>query len=57
MTEEVCGHTVSASTVSGINAKLDEDRRRFARRQLEETSPYTVLNARYEEIREDGVIR
>ena len=57
ITEELCGHTVSASTVSAINAKLDEDLERFARRQLEETYPYMVLDARYEKIREDGVIR
>jgi len=57
ITEELCGHTVSASTVSAINAKLDEDLERFARRQLEEAYPYLVLDARYEKIREDGVIR
>ena len=57
ITEELCGHTVSASTVSAINVKLDDDLERFARRQLEETYPYMVLDARYEKIREDGVIR
>ena len=57
ITEELCGHAVSASTVSAINAKLDEDLERFARRQLEEAYPYVVLDARYEKIREDSVIR
>lgn len=31
ITEELCGHTVSASTVSTINQRLDEDLERFAR--------------------------
>ena len=57
ITEELCGHTVSASTVSTINQKLDEDLERFARRPLEEPYPFVVLDARYEKIREDGVIR
>lgn len=57
ITEELCGHTVSASTVSMINQKLDEDLERFARRPLEEPYPYVVLDARYEKIREDSVIR
>ena len=57
ITEELCGHTVSASTVSTINAKLDEDLERFARRALEEPYPYLVLDARYEKIRDEGVIR
>jgi putative transposase len=57
ITEELCGHTVSASTVSTINQKLDEDLERFARRRLEEPYPYLVLDARYEKVREEGVIR
>jgi len=57
ITEELCGHEVSASTVSTINQKLDEDLERFARRPLDEPYPYVVLDARYEKIREDSVIR
>jgi putative transposase len=57
ITEELCGHTVSASTVSTVNQKLDEDLERFSRRPLEEPYPYVVLDARYEKIREDSVIR
>lgn len=57
ITEELCGHAVSASTVSTVNGKLDEDLERFARRPLEEAYPYLVLDARYEKIREDSVIR
>jgi putative transposase len=57
ITEELCGHTFSASTISEINRKLDGQLNRFAHRQLEEDYPYLVLDARYERVREDGCIR
>jgi len=57
ITEELCGHTFSASAVSQVNLKLDADLDQFARRPLEEDYPYLVLDARYERVREDGVIR
>jgi putative transposase len=57
ITEQLCGHEFSASTISRINASLDEGLARFARRELTEEYPYLVLDARYEKVREDGVIR
>ena len=57
ITEELCGHASSASTISAINKTLDESLERFAQRPLEEKYPYLVLDARYEKVREDGVIR
>jgi putative transposase len=57
ITEQLCGHGFSASTVSRINKKLDVELKKFARRQLEEAYPYLILDARYEKVREDGVIR
>jgi putative transposase len=57
ITEELCGHSFSASTVSQINQKLDEQLTQFAERHLEELYPYLILDARYEKVREDGVIR
>jgi putative transposase len=57
ITEELCGHEFSASSISRINEKLDEELAKFAGRRLEEEYPYLVLDARYEKIREDGVIR
>ena len=57
ITEELCGHTFSASTVSRINTGLDELLRRFAQRRLEEAYPYVILDARYEKVRLDGVIQ
>ena len=56
MTEELCGHTFSASTVSRINKSLDGLLRRFAQRRLDEAYPYLILDARYEKVRLDGVI-
>lgn len=57
VTEELCGHSFSASSISAINRGLDEALERFANRALEEPYPYLILDARYEKVREDGVIR
>jgi putative transposase len=57
ITEELCGHAFSASAISAVNKTLDESLERFANRPLEETYPYLVLDARYEKVRQDGVIR
>src|SRR5918997_695523 len=55
ITEELCGHEFSASTISRINQQLDEQLEKFASRRLEEEYPYLVLDARYEKVREEGV--
>ena len=57
ITEELCGHEFSSSTISRIVQKLDEELERFARRRLEEPYPYLILDARYEKVREDGAVR
>jgi putative transposase len=57
ITEELCGHEFSSSTVSRINESLDGELAKFAERRLDEEYPYLVLDARYEKVREDGVIR
>ncbi len=57
VTEELCGHAFSASTVSSINTRLDEELRKFASRRLETEYPYLILDARYEKVRIDGIIR
>jgi putative transposase len=54
ITEELCGHEFSASTISRVNQTLDEEREKFAQRKLEEAYPYLILDARYEKVREDG---
>ena len=57
ITEELCGHSFSASTISSVNKTLDEGLEKFAKRPLEEPYPYLVVDARYEKVREDGIIR
>ena len=46
ITEELCGHSFSASAISSINKSLDETLERFATRQLEEAYPYLIVDAR-----------
>lgn len=57
ITEELCGHAFSASTISAINKKLDTSLTAFAERRLDEPFPYLILDARYEKVREAGVVR
>lgn len=57
ITEELCGHEFSASAISRINQQMDEELEKFAQRRLEEEYPYLILDARYEKVRESGVIR
>jgi putative transposase len=57
VTEELCGHSFSASAISSIVKRLDDGLRSFAARRLDdEAFPYLILDARYERVREDGVI-
>jgi putative transposase len=57
ITEELCGHSFSASAISAINKGLDAGLSEFAHRHLDEPYPYLILDARYERVREGGVIR
>jgi len=56
VTETLCGHSFSASSISQINKKLDAGLKAFAERRLDEAYPYLILDARYERVREGGVI-
>ena len=56
ITEELCGHSFSASAISSINKGLDDALARFAQRHLDEPYPYLILDARYEKVRDAGVI-
>src|SRR5581483_5125255 len=56
VTEELCGHSFSASTISAAVKKLDGELKAFAERPLTEAFPYLILDARYERVREAGVI-
>ncbi len=56
ITEELCGHSFSASAISAINKRLDESLDAFANRPLAEPFPYLILDARCEKVREGGVV-
>ena len=56
VTEQLCGHEFSASTISRMTQTLDGDLEKFARRKLDEEYPYVILDARYERVRENGVV-
>ena len=56
ITEELCGQQFSASSISAITARLDGRLEEFSRRPLEQEFPYVVVDARYERVREGGVI-
>ena len=57
ITEELCGHAFSASSISAIVKRLDDQLEEFAMRRLEEPYPYLILDARYEKVREGGTVR
>ena len=56
VSEVLCGHSFSASSISQINKSLDASLKAFAERRLGEAYPYLILDARYERVREGGVI-
>jgi transposase-like protein len=56
ITEDLCGHSFSASAISAINKKLDERLAAFAGRRLGEPFPYLILDARYEKVRQGGIV-
>lgn len=56
VTQELCGHEFSASSISAITGRLEEQLAQFSQRPLEVEYPYVILDARYERVREGGVI-
>jgi putative transposase len=56
VTEALCGHEFSASSISAVNRSLDAALTAFCDRRLTEPYPYLILDARYERVREGGVI-
>lgn len=57
ITEELIGHSFSASSISAVVKKLDGELARFAQRRLSEAFPYLILDARYDKVRIDSVIQ
>jgi putative transposase len=55
ITEELCGHSFSATTVSEATVRLDAALKAFFTQKLAQPYPYLILDARYERAREAGV--
>jgi transposase-like protein len=53
ITEELCGTSFSASTVSRLTKRLDEDLAKWRNRRLTESYPYLIVDARYERVRQN----
>ncbi len=54
--EEMCGFEVSSGQVSRAAALLDEELTRWRTRPLEQATPYLILDARYEKVRQAGPV-
>jgi putative transposase len=56
ITEQLCGFEVTSAQVSRASAELDAQIEAWRNRPLGET-PYLILDARYEKVRQGGVVR
>lgn len=56
ITEELCGFEVSSSEVSRASKALDEQLQTWRERPLS-SFPYVYLDARYEKVRQGGIVR
>lgn len=56
ITQELCGFEVSSTQVSQATALLDEQLQAWRNRPLAR-SPYVYLDARYEKVRQDGLVQ
>jgi len=56
LTEELCGQSCSASSLSALHQRLDQSLAQFAARPLSEALPDLLVEARYERGRTAGVI-
>ncbi len=54
--EALCGESVSKSMVSSLAKDLDGNIHKWRNRKLSKKYPYLVVDARYEDIRQDGVV-
>src|SRR5438093_9728987 len=56
ITEELCGHSFSASSISAINQRLGDGMEQFVGSPLSEDFPYLILHARYDRVSTAGQI-
>ena len=54
--EALCGTRVSKSMVSNLAKEIDENISKWRSRPLTAEYPYLVIDARYEDVREDGLV-
>ncbi len=54
--EALCGTSVSKSMVSNLAKEIDENISKWRSRPLTAEYPYLVIDARYEDVREDGLV-
>jgi putative transposase len=57
VTEALCGFEVSATEVSRVSQSLDEELEKFRNRPLQGKYPYVYLDATYQKVRLDQVVR
>ena len=57
ITEDLSDQSLSPSKIDHLITQLDQELDKFAQSRLQEPYPYLVLDARYERVREDGVVR
>lgn len=57
ITEELCGYEFSAGQISQINRGLDKQLLAFAKRPIDDSFAYLILDARYEKVRIDHVVQ
>ena len=56
ITETLCGTSISKSTVSNLVKEIDTNISRWRNRELAQNYPYLVVDARYEDIRNEGIV-
>lgn len=54
--EALCGSDVSKSMVSSLAKNLDENVKKWRGRTINKKYPYLVVDARYEDVRQEGVV-
>jgi len=54
--EALCGDSVSKSMISSLAKNLDGNIHRWRNRKLTNKYPYIVVDARYEDIRQYGIV-
>lgn len=56
--EQLCGHLISASAVSAVTKKLDDEENAWQRRSLAgKRYRYLIIDAPYEQLRREGSVR